>query len=157
MIFQIRVYIASKLNHAEKFQKLSQTWENIYMTAGWVNYHAMVRAIPAGAQFGKPAMHWQQDNFDDIIRSHCVLAYVERGEHMKGGLVEIGFALAHGKKVFLCTDADEGQHPDFSAWQMGSSLVSRPRTIQRAIEEIKKFGWGQDKMYDKNGEKIKEN
>ena len=121
---EIRVYTASKLRHAELFRDLRYATDGVYFTARWPV------TVQLASEAAKPASQMQQDNFSDIAASDAMLVYVEKGEHLKGGLVEVGFALAYSKPVFVV-----GQHEDYSKWQFHPS-VRRSPTIEQALKDI---------------------
>lgn len=123
---EIRVYTASKKTHAAKLKDFRSKVDGIYFTARWP-----ITCLIEDEKV-KPARHWQQDNIDDIIRSDAILVYVESGEHLKGGLVEIGIAIAHGKPVFLV-----GEHADYSKWQYLPRVYRNMKTLEEAIDRIK--------------------
>ena len=122
---EIRVYTASKLRHAEMFRDLRHKVDGVYFTARWPV------TIQLASEAAKSSAQMQQDNFDDISRSHAVIVYVEKGEHLKGGLVEVGYAIAHGKMVYVV-----GQHEDYSKWQFHPN-VRRCGTVEQALADIK--------------------
>lgn len=127
--YRFKVYVASKLRHAAKFVALrTQEQDHMYLTSRW----------PITAQMGseaqRPTHDWLSDNFADIERCDFVLGYVEDGEHLKGGLIEIGYAVACGKRVFLV-----GQHEDYSHWQYDPSRFSRCASIEAAIAQMKQI------------------
>lgn len=136
-IQQIRVYVASKLKHAQKIHDIFSKQENIHLTSNWVHLRAHNVILT------RPAMHWQQDNYDDIVRAHYVLAYVEKGEHLKGGLVEIGYAIRGQTPIFLTSDYTENDdpkgHPDYSQWQYGTPGIYRSSSIEKALKEMKRI------------------
>lgn len=121
-----RVYIASKIRHAEMLKSLSM--DCIHFTARW----PLVCNLTQYAN--RPTVQWMDDNFHDIARSHAVLVYVENGEHLKGGLVEVGYALAHDKQIFLVNP----HHEDYSHWKGYRSLISLHGDIPSALHAIRK-------------------
>lgn len=120
----VTCYIASKLIHSEKIIELAKTHKKIHFTARWPVYRNI------SSQQARPAAHYLMDNVDDIIRSETVLVYVEPEDHLKGGLVEIGIAWAHGKEIYLA-----GDHADFSKWQY-LPRVHRMHSLEAALAAI---------------------
>lgn len=121
---QIRVYTASKLKHAEMLRGLAR--DGFHFTARW----PWLVNLPAWEAV--PASQWQQDNFDDISRSEALLVYVEFGEHLKGGLVEVGVALAYKIPIWVV-----GEHTDYSKWRHHPG-VHRAGTIDAALAGIRR-------------------
>lgn len=102
---QIKVYISAKLHHAAKLAALRV--DGFHINARWIEM------AESGRKRMKPVTHWQQENFDDITTAHFIILYVEPSDDLKGSLVEIGYALAHGKRVFIVGNAvktDDGFH-----------------------------------------------
>lgn len=93
---QIKVYTSAKLEWATKLKAVNQ--DGFHFNARWLD------TADAGRQRLKPASHWQQENFDDICAAHFFLLYIEPGDHLKGALVEIGYALGIGKKCWIAGD-----------------------------------------------------
>lgn len=120
----ITCYVASKLIHSEKIIELGAKHKKIHFTARWPVYRNI------SSQQARPAQHYLLDNVDDILRSETVLVYVEPEDHLKGGLVEIGIAWAHGKEIYLA-----GDHTDFSKWQL-LPRVHREHSLEAALSAI---------------------
>lgn len=120
----VTCYTASKLIHATKLLGLRDQWPKIHFTARW----PVVRDI--SSEQSRPAAHWLMDNVDDIIRSQVVLVYVEKDDHLKGGLVEVGIAWAHGKQIYLV-----GDHEDYSKWKF-LPRVHRCKDLEDACRRI---------------------
>lgn len=132
---EIRVYTISKLCHGQKLRLLRHSAEalGVYFTARW--------PLLREDELSRPAAQWVADNMDDIIRSHAALVYIERGERLRFGLVEVGIALREGLHIWLVDpfeaagEAIQG-HPDYADWQ-GHPLVHRNATIEGALRSIK--------------------
>lgn len=127
----VRVYTASKTRHAEMLKGLRGR-EGVHFTARWP------LICNLASESTTPTQQWMDDNFDDIIRSQVVLVYAEEGEHLKWGIGEVGYAIAHGKEIWLI-----GDHPDYEPWKHYKRLVHHASEIEEALEKIrKKFcGW----------------
>lgn len=132
----IKVYIASKVRHADMLLALRGAVDSdgIHFNARWVE------TCNLAVSSTKPVSHWQRENFDDIERAHAVFCYAEAGEHLKGGLVEVGVAIRAGKPIFIIgqTVLTDGvkktlYHPDYEPWSRFN-----PEQIKRA----KDFGEG---------------
>lgn len=125
--YRVKVAIASKLRHASKFVELRRAEQgNVYITSRWPIAAGM------GSEALRPTHDWLSDNFADIERCDFLLVYVEDGEHLKGGLIEVGYAVAHGKRVFLA-----GQHEDYSHYQHDRTRFERCHSIQDAVDRMK--------------------
>lgn len=121
---QIALYTSSKLRHADMLRGFAGT-DGFYFTARWI-WTADLHSHQT-----RPAAQWQQDNFADIARSEAVLVYVEHGEHLKGGLIEAGVAMAYGLPIFVI-----GAHEDYSKWQY-HPLVHRCATLPGALGDVR--------------------
>lgn len=122
----IKIYIASKLRHAEKLKALIRNIEGFHFNSRWLDTGNLA------SNAAKPSAHWQVENFDDIQACDYIIGYVEEGEVLKGALVEIGYGLAYGKTVILI-----GQHESYEPWCYFSPQVRRAKDITQAIEMIK--------------------
>lgn len=125
----VKLAIASKLRHAEMFRDLRKQWLQLHLTSRWIVTGNLA------SESTRPVTHWLQDNFDDIVRSEALLVYVEPEEHLRVALLEVGYALAHHKPVFLV-----GEHDDYKKWQSFVPFVHRYSTIEKALAEIQKIG-----------------
>ena len=103
----LKVYIASKLCHADKWHELRETWPEVVFVMRWPFCH--VGNIPDDPVFAK--IFWEQD-LEDVSKSDVVLVYAEPGEKLRGALVEAGMAIALGKCV-ICVGVE---HQDFGTW-----------------------------------------
>lgn len=104
---RLKVYTASKLAQAPRWRDLHEAWPEIEFTARWVTLHVGERADHAC--FAR--VFWEHD-LADVVASDVVLLYAEEDEHLRGGLVEAGMAIALGKAVIVV-----GDHPDYGTWQ----------------------------------------
>jgi len=96
MRHEIKVYIASKLEHAGKLSIIRK--DGFHINARWIDMAEIHRKKM------KPVTHWQQENFDDIEAADFVILYVEPGDKMKGALGEIFYAVRAGKQVWIAGD-----------------------------------------------------
>ncbi len=103
----IKIYTASKLIHAGLWRELVETWTEIEFTARWPVKH--VGTVPDDPSYAR--VFWEHD-LEDVSKSDGVLLYAEKGDHLRGGLVEAGMAIALGKFVIVV-----GDHPDYGTWQ----------------------------------------
>lgn len=139
-LHQIKIYVASKLRHADKIKKLVLVADGFHLCSRWIDTGNLAM------NSSKPVSHWQEENFDDIKSADYVLLYGEEGEHLKGALVEIGYALAYGKRVWVVCQAGRGgeddvlfSHPDYEPWSHYSQLVRRAPSFEQAFDEIKQL------------------
>lgn len=138
---QIKVYTASKIRHAATLLGLRATHDGFHLNARWLDTGNLA------SNSAKPVSHWLEENFDDIRAADYVLVYAEAGEHLKTALVEVGFALAYGKPVYVVGKTDGavsenpeamlGGHPDFAPWCMYSQLIHRMPTLQAALDHMR--------------------
>jgi hypothetical protein len=139
---QIKVYTSAKLEHAAKLKAVSQ--DGFHFNARWLD------TADAGRQRLKPVTHWQQENFDDIVAAHFFLLYVEPGDHLKGSLVEIGYAIGRGKKCWIAgdgngvdviTEATTGHvrlpHRDILPWSMYRQRVRVVPSLTVALAQMR--------------------
>lgn len=122
---QIKVYFASKLHHSEKLKKHSRD-----------GFHFMSRWLETGnlpENNTKPASHWQQENYIDIRASDVVIMYGEEGDNLEGASQEIGYAIAHGKAVYVVVSREFGPKP----WMLqGEPVVRRRGSVEQVLNEI---------------------
>lgn len=130
---QIKVYITAKREHAEKI--LAAVPDGFHCNARWIY---MVNS-PA-----RPVTHWLMENFDDAIASHFVIFYVEAGDRLRTSLVEVGNAIAHGKKIFIAGERDFEDHKglphrDLDPWVGYTSQVKISGTLAQTFAFIKRL------------------
>lgn len=111
----LKVYTASKLNHAGRWLKLVDEWVEIDFVARWPS---LVGTIPDEPHFAK--VFWQQD-IEDVMASDIVLVYGEPGDVLRGALVEAGVALGAGKSVIVV-----GDNPFYGTWQHHPNVYRVP-------------------------------
>src|SRR5260221_5839328 len=117
----VKVYTASKLRHAELWRALK--WENVIWTARWPFIH--VDKIPDTGGFA--ARFWEHD-MQDVAKADLVLVYAEPEDKLRGALVEVGAALATGKKVIVI-----GEHEDYGTWQFHPNVIRIARLDEGQI------------------------
>lgn len=139
---QIKVYITAKREHADKLKDLRV--DGIHINARWLHM------IERGEQ---PVTHWLQENFDDAVMSHFVIFYVEAGDKLKTSLIEVGNALAYGKKVFIASNYvlyEENPkqvlpHKDLAPW-FAFDNIKITGTLEQTFEFIKQQVSGHEKI-----------
>ena len=123
-----KVYIASKMQHAEK-------WRDLYNKSG---LHIVSR-WPFLEPFVEPtknnALKFWQDDVADIKNCDVLMIYAEENEHLRGALVEVGLALGLGKYVVVI-----GDHPDFGTWRYHPRVYNLV-DLDQAINFIRKKPW----------------
>jgi hypothetical protein len=68
----------------------------------------------------------------EICNSDCVLVYVEAGEILKTGLLQIGIAYSRRIPIFVI-----GDHVSYATWQFDQYAVTRAPDEKTAIQAIK--------------------
>lgn len=109
---KLRIYTASKLKHAEWWRELRRTWDEFDWVARWPVDHC--GNIPDTDTFAR--WFWMQD-VEDVARCDVLVLFAEGDDHLRGGLVEAGVAIALHKTVIVV-----GQHKDYGTWQWHSSV-----------------------------------
>lgn len=139
---QIKVYTSAKIDHAVKLKAADQ--DGFHFNARWLD------TAEAGRQRLKPVTHWQQENFDDIVAAHFFLLYVEPGDHLKGSLVELGYAIGRGKMCWIAgdgngvdvlTEAEVGfqrfPHRDILPWGLYRQAVRIVPSLPHALSQMR--------------------
>lgn len=116
-----RLYIASKMHHAEQWRELYKR-ADIHLVSRWPFLEPFIDPEAANAQF-----FWQ-DDMADVRACNVLIVYALEGEHLRGALVEAGAAIALGKLVIVVG----GPHPDYGTW-MHHPHVRAAETIDQAI------------------------
>lgn len=119
---EIKVYISAKLEHAAKLRDLKV--DGFHINSRWIWMADMGRSNQ------KPVTHWQQENFDDIEAAHYFIMYVEPGDHLKGSIFEIGYAVRADKKCWIAGDGHGVDVPIKDAGGMFPAEENGPDTIR---------------------------
>lgn len=96
----MKVYIASKACHRPHWRKLAKLFN---ITSRWI----YLDDKHIGTTLGENDLDYTKlwvECIEDVCKSDCVIVYCEYNEVLKGALVEIGAALALGKRVYLVGD-----------------------------------------------------
>jgi nucleoside 2-deoxyribosyltransferase len=117
----MKVYTASKLSEASRWQRLAEEWPEVEFVARWPFKH--VGVVPDTETFAK--VFWKHD-LEDVTRADVVLVYAALDHKLRGALVEAGMAIALGRCVIVV-----GDHPDYSTWQY-HPLVYRAADLDEA-------------------------
>jgi hypothetical protein len=104
MFRKARVYIASKLAHAEKWRQLFAGNE-VECSASWI--HEIKNRDDNSA--GDCIFGWRQNRLD-VLGSDYVIVYSEPGETLRGALIEAGVAIGVGIQVFVVGPLDGTWH-----------------------------------------------
>lgn len=142
---KLKIYTASRLQHAPKWKELQILWPEFEFTARWVHEPHIgdgTRADPELAQDPEQfAQHWLHDEAD-VWKCDVVLVYAEpegkigedlfegEPEVLRGALVEAGMGIALDKGILLV-----GSSPSFGTWKYhpACKFVS---TLALAREEL---------------------
>lgn len=90
-----RVYFASKLHHAERWQRTVIRWPEIEFTSTWIYNTPEMERNATGEDFTR---YWITD-LNEVMSSDFVLCYMKDDDVLKGALVEAGCILGCGKMV----------------------------------------------------------
>ena len=115
------IYTASKTKHAPKWIELRGKGYNVIST--WIDEH-------------QPG---QTENFADLAlrciqepaKADVTILYCEPGDYLKFALVEVGAALAAGKKIIII-----GMGRSLSATMLHHPNIQHVQTIEAALELI---------------------
>jgi hypothetical protein len=126
----IKVYIASKLQYAERFRAARNDWamDGITLHARWFDQAKLEHAAHA---LSAEDFHifWLVDE-EDVKMSDAVIVYGETQDKLRGALVEAGIAIGAGILTILI-----GNCPDFGTWQH-HPVVARATSFEHAKEMI---------------------
>lgn len=92
----MKIYVASKVKHADKWRELRQRGADIVST--WID-EAGEGESSDYADLALRCIH-------EATSAGCLILYCEAGEVLKGALIEVGVALATGRRVFCVGDCD---------------------------------------------------
>lgn len=139
MTREIRVYTASKIDHAKMWLALHAKWPEVYFTARWPSQVlAGMSEGPIHAQY-----FWQNDLIDvqnaDVVlvyagepRENVAIMQIEY-DKLRGALVEVGMGLALGKRIIVVGDA-----PCYGSWQF-HPLVEKVSNIENVRNILSLF------------------
>lgn len=124
-----RVYIASKLQHADMWKTFRKDFPSIDFTCRWLDIEPLLEGKVSLDYIDKDKARevWDID-FRDVRTADFCIVYAKEGEHLKGGLVEAGMCIASGGKVIVI-----GEHPDYSSWQYHRQVYHEPSVIRALI------------------------
>lgn len=119
----IRVYTASKLGQHSMWAALQRQWPRVFFHARWLRHVAI--GTPDTAEHAE--RFWIEDQ-EDVSTADALLIYAERGEHLRGALIEAGIAIASAIPVIVV-----GEHSDYGTWQYHPTVMRAP-TLAVAYE-----------------------
>lgn len=111
----VKVYIASKMCHAERWRNAYEENPHFHIVSRWPFLEPFIAPTEANAR-----KFWQ-DDVADIQAADAVIVYAEEGEKLRGALVEAGIAIGLGKLVIVI-----GEHPDFGTWSHHPQVKRAP-------------------------------
>jgi len=112
----MKIYIASKLRHKEKWHLYRTLYPRIKITSSWID-----TAPPEGEDLTQPsavlAEAWVS-NLREVTSSDKLLLYHEKGEQQQGAMLETGCAINAGLAIHLVTNAWE----EINSWKYHPSV-----------------------------------
>ena len=123
----VRIYIASKMHHAERWRGLYDELPDVHICSHWPFLEPFVHPS------GENARKFWHDDVQDISDCHALIVYAEEGEKLRGALVEAGIAIGMGRPVIVV-----GEHPDFGTWSFHPK-VSRATTLAEAVQQARQL------------------
>lgn len=121
----LRVYPASKLSRAPLWRQAEKDFPQLFLTARWLRHQEI--QTPDDPDF---AMEFWREDFEDIKASDAVFIWAEGEEHLRGALVEAGYAIANSIPVYVI-----GKHKDYGTWQYAQG-VYQAASIKHAIAYV---------------------
>lgn len=126
------IYAASKVKHAQMWLALRASGVPIHST--WID-EARDKESPSLPDLWSRCIR-------EASTADALIVYVEDGDRLKGGLVEIGAALGAGIPVYVVTRGYDALADTELVAQLGSwvrhDLVCRAASIESAVAEIQR-------------------
>jgi nucleoside 2-deoxyribosyltransferase len=119
----VKIYMASKMHHAEEWRDLYSR-KNIHVVSRWPFLEPFVEPSP-----GNAVKFWE-DDLADIARCDALVLYGQSTEKLRGALVEAGIALALGKLVMVI-----GEHDDYGTWRYHPRVMNY-ETLEGALSYL---------------------
>lgn len=116
-----KIYLASKLKHAERWRQLANDNPRHTFTARWPYIVGYVDDSPKNAN-----NFWEHD-FNDIDFCDALIVVADPDDVLRGALVEVGYAIAKGKHVIVV-----GENDSYGTWRH-SYRVRTAETIEQAF------------------------
>ncbi len=117
----MEIYVTSKVAHASMWRRLRE--EGVPIKADWIDFELDVSD-------DQQVQHLWDLCFADVNACSVLVAFVQNGEVLKGGLAEISVALAGKKKVLLV-----GEVPELGTLARHRN-ISRFGTLEEAMSSI---------------------
>lgn len=129
----MKVYIASKANHRATWRSIRDLLvagdEPVRINSRWIDVADRYTADPQGLDY---TLLWTHC-IEDVINCDVLICYVDRGETLKGALIEVGVALASNKRIVLLGNREDYlnngtwlNHPGVEHWagmDVGESII----------------------------------
>jgi nucleoside 2-deoxyribosyltransferase len=112
------VYVASKVKHAALWRELRASGVRVVST--WIDEAEPNQSLDMADLWGRCVR--------EAGGADALICYLEPGDVLKGGLVEVGCALASGRPVYVVGEPD-------GSW-VHHTLVRRAESVQHAVELI---------------------
>lgn len=105
----MRIYVASKLHHVEMWKQLRS--DGFHLCASWLDAPWLFNDEQATAE--ELSDIWCKV-IDEASSCDVLVVYAEHGENLRGAYVEVGCALASGKKIHVvgAVEGDWLHHPN---------------------------------------------
>ncbi len=116
-----KVYVSSKLKHADKWRKLREDGLNII--SSWIDLEVEESAVAA------LDLMWR-GYIDEVKSSDFLILYAEPGEILKGALIEVGIAAA--LNIHIVAVGDKSCIKTFRYY----NSVTELDTLEEAVEII---------------------
>lgn len=116
----MKIYTASKISHAQMWRQLRAEHPYHHFTASWPDLIALNLESEKSPLVFRDA--WEQ-NIREVLEADILLLYFHESERLEGALVEVGAALAAGKRVHIISSTPEAlgtwkHHPLVTHWMM---------------------------------------
>lgn len=120
----LRVYTASKLQHAEMWESICANNSDFIFHARWLKHVTTLKTedSPENAR-----NFWLQD-IEDVKTADAVLVFGTMDEDLRGALVEAGCAIAMGIPIIVA-----GSSKSFGTWQYHPGVVFRADSLDQAL------------------------
>jgi Nucleoside 2-deoxyribosyltransferase len=97
-------YPASKVVHAETWKALRAALapSNVHIRAAWLDWELQDHDDKTAEQWQH---HWETNIVPDVLACDCLIFMSLAGERACSALIEVGLAMAHGKRI-MCISPD---------------------------------------------------
>lgn len=125
-----KIYIASKAHHRPQWRELRNKGYDII--SQWIDINDKYSQDPTGLDYTKL---WDAC-VQDVRKCDILILYVEKDEHLKGALVQLGVALGLGKEIIVTGIFGD----DNGTWYHNEKI----QVSNLAIEDLLKYVYGQE-------------